>query len=75
MRLHEASKEERDTCRNKLASERAAHKEEIATIKAKKAQELEEVSLRVRQTVAKKDAIIQGLKQQLREAEAVLGDL
>ena len=60
---------------DKLAGERVAHKEELATLRSRKASELEEVSLRVRQTVAKKDAIIQGLKRQLAEAEAVLAGL
>jgi len=60
---------------DKLASERAQSKEEIATLKSRKNKELEEVALRVRQTVAKKDAIIQGLKQQLNDAEMSVREL
>eukprot|EP00656_Telonema_subtile_P023394 TRINITY_DN2480_c0_g1_i4.p1 TRINITY_DN2480_c0_g1~~TRINITY_DN2480_c0_g1_i4.p1 ORF type:complete len:266 (+),score=123.91 TRINITY_DN2480_c0_g1_i4:877-1674(+) len=59
----------------KLATERAAHKEEKATIKAQRSKELEDVSLRVRTTVEKKDMVIRGLQQQLNDLEASLQNL
>jgi hypothetical protein len=64
-----------DSLQDKLASERAHHKEELATLRSRKAKELEDVSLRVRQTVAKKDTIIQGLRSQLAEAESSIKEL
>ncbi len=60
---------------DKLASERVQFKEEIAALRARKSSELEAVSLRVRETLAKKDAIIHGLQDQLGEAEVAIREL
>ena len=60
---------------DKLASERAGHKEEIATLRAKRSRELEEVSTRVRLTVEKKETTIRGLQKQIHQLEANLNSL
>jgi len=50
-------------------------KKKLQACDQKKSKELEEIALRVRQTVAKKDTIIQGLQQQLAESELSIQEL